>query len=198
MFFQIKSYLKFLWNSKNEHGVHSPFVFDLLTKCFYNKKKYPEYSILKESHFKNRVSKSIEISLKRSKLLFKIVSYFQPEEIIEIGDTSDSLMLPITLGNPKIKITSLKDINKLQIVNLIYFETGNSQKKTIEQFELLLPSVSNNSIWIFNNIHQSLIAENTWKILKNHPKVTVTIDTFQWGIVFFRTEQEKEHFTIRI
>jgi hypothetical protein len=31
----IKSYIKFLLHSKNEHGVHSPFVYDLVTKCFY-------------------------------------------------------------------------------------------------------------------------------------------------------------------
>ena len=43
----IKSYLKFLYNSKNQHGVHSPFVFDLVTKCFYDKTKHPEYFILK-------------------------------------------------------------------------------------------------------------------------------------------------------
>ena len=43
----LKSYLKFLWNSKNEHGVHSPFVFDLVTKCFYDKKKHFEYKVLK-------------------------------------------------------------------------------------------------------------------------------------------------------
>ena len=47
MLFQIKSYIKFLWNSKNEHGVHSPFVFDLITNCFYDTKKFSEYSILK-------------------------------------------------------------------------------------------------------------------------------------------------------
>ena len=40
--------------------------------------------------------------------------------------------------------------------------------------------------------------EKAWEIIKNHPKVTITIDTFQWGIVFFRTEQEKEHFVIRV
>ena len=33
--------------------------------------------------------------------------------------------------------------------------------------------------------------------IKKHPKVTVTIDTFQWGIVFFRIEQVKENFIIR-
>ena len=44
MLFQIKSYLKFLWKSKNEHGVHSPFVFHLVTKCFYDSKPKPDPS----------------------------------------------------------------------------------------------------------------------------------------------------------
>jgi len=38
--------------------------------------------------------------------------------------------------------------------------------------------------------------EEAWEIIKKHSKVSVTIDTFQWGIVFFRAEQEKEHFII--
>ncbi|HIE45904.1 MAG TPA: class I SAM-dependent methyltransferase, partial [Flavobacteriaceae bacterium] len=38
-----------------------------------------------------------------------------------------------------------------------------------------------------------------WKYIKNHKKVTLTIDTFHLGFVFFRKEQfQKEHFTIRI
>jgi hypothetical protein len=37
-----------------------------------------------------------------------------------------------------------------------------------------------------------------WQTIKAHPKVSVTIDTYQWGMVFFRKEQAKEHFTIRI
>jgi hypothetical protein len=39
--------------------------------------------------------------------------------------------------------------------------------------------------------------EEAWEIIKSHPKVTVTIDTFQWGIIFFRQEQAKEYFVIR-
>jgi len=37
-----------------------------------------------------------------------------------------------------------------------------------------------------------------WEAIKKHPKVTVTIDTFSFGIVFFRQEQAKEHFKIRV
>ncbi len=43
----IKSYIKFLLNSTNEHGVHSPFVFDSVTKCFHDKTIHPEYNVLK-------------------------------------------------------------------------------------------------------------------------------------------------------
>ncbi len=57
----IKSYINFIWNSKNEHGVHSPFVFDLVTKCFYasefpiENSKYPSTNklILKTIHYFN-------------------------------------------------------------------------------------------------------------------------------------------------
>jgi hypothetical protein len=39
--------------------------------------------------------------------------------------------------------------------------------------------------------------EEAWETIKKHPKVTVTIDTFQWGFVFFRSEQVKEDFIVR-
>ena len=58
---QIKSYIKFLLHSKNEHGVHSPFVYDLVTKCFYvsqfpiENSKYPSTNkiIIKTIHYLN-------------------------------------------------------------------------------------------------------------------------------------------------
>jgi hypothetical protein len=39
--------------------------------------------------------------------------------------------------------------------------------------------------------------KQAWSSIKNHEAVTVTIDLFAFGIVFFRREQEKEHFKIR-
>ena len=34
---RIVSYIRFLLRSTNQHGVHSPFVYNLLTKCLYKK-----------------------------------------------------------------------------------------------------------------------------------------------------------------
>ena len=135
MWFQIKSYLKFLWNSKNQHGVHSPFVFLLVTKCFYDQKKYPQYKLLHEYRvallrnkntievkdfgagsrvFKsntraiNQIAKNAGISNKRAQLLFRITQYFQAESILEIGTSLGLATSALSLGNPKANIITLE------------------------------------------------------------------------------------------
>jgi hypothetical protein len=180
----LKSYIKFLWNSKNEHGVHSPFVFDLVTKCFYDKTKYPEYSLSNNNS-------------KRARLLFRIIRYFKPKTILEIGNELNTNIFSS-------EITTFEEFqkNKLSKNNItfdfIYFNQNESQKTTLAYFELLLPTITNNVVWIINDIHKSTENENTWDIIKKHPKVKVTIDTFHFGMVFFRAEQEKEDFVIRV
>jgi hypothetical protein len=37
-----------------------------------------------------------------------------------------------------------------------------------------------------------------WQYIKNHESVSVTVDCFHLGFVFFRKEQAKEHFKIRL
>lgn len=262
MLFQIKSYLKFLWNSKNEHGVHSPFVFNLLTKCFYDKKSKPEYLILEKYRkslldnkkfidvtdfgagskvFKSnrrqisKIASTAGISTKRAELLFRVTNYFQPKNILEIGTSLGLATSALALGNPKAKVITLEgcpqtanqgqlQLQKFNFDNvnsvvtefekylqeikgklktetenfdLIYFDGNHSKKAALAYFDLLLTTITNDSVWIFDDIHWSTEMEEAWNEIKNHPKVTVTIDTFQWGFVFFRYEQEKEHFVIR-
>jgi predicted O-methyltransferase YrrM len=259
MLFQIKAYLKFLWHSKNEHAVHSPFVFNLITKCFYDKKEKSEYAVLQE--YRNtllenknsievsdfgagskvfnsntrviaQIAKTAGISKKRAQLLYRITHYFQPETILELGTSLGLATSALALGNPKASITTLEgsantmaiakkqlqlyNINnvksittefnkyleicnlKSEIWNLIYFDGNHSKKATLDYFEQLLSTITNDSVWIFDDIHWSVDMEEAWKTIQKHPKVSVTIDTFQWGLVFFRREQPKEHFIIRV
>nr|WP_317042506.1 class I SAM-dependent methyltransferase [Salinimicrobium sediminis] len=81
----------------------------------------------------------------------------------------------------------------------LLFVDGNHQKEaTLTYFKKLLPTVHNDSVMILDDIHWSKGMEEAWEEIKAHPRVKVTIDTFQWGLVFFRREQEKEHFVIRM
>ena len=259
MWFPIKSYLKFLWLSKNEHAVHSPFVFTLIKKCFYDKKPKQDYRLLNKYRkslldnkntievtdfgagskvFKSstraisKIAQTAGISIKRAELLFRVTHYFQPKQILEIGTSLGLATSALSLGNKNAKITTLEgcentlaiaknqlltiECNNVEFVNsefssyfkkddlkskffdLIYFDGNHQKQATIDYFQALLPTITNDTVWIFDDIHWSQEMEEAWKIIQKHPKVTVTIDTFQWGFVFFRNEQPKEHFIIRV
>jgi len=83
-------------------------------------------------------------------------------------------------------------------MDLIYFDGNHQKVPTLKYFRQLLPLAHNNSVFIFDDIHRSKEMEEAWEEIKAHPSVRVSIDSFFWGIVFFRKEQEKEHFTIRL
>jgi hypothetical protein len=54
------------------------------------------------------------------------------------------------------------------------------------------------SILIFDDIHWSREMEQAWGEIKADPAVTLSIDLFFIGLIFFRKEQkEKQDFVIR-
>ena len=259
MFHQIRCYLSFLIHSTTKYGVHSPFVYDLLTKCLNKKtntnniqilKKYKKELLKNNTKIKikdfgagsrvlnpherkiSNIAKTAGTSIKKAQFLMHLVNYFKIENSLEIGTSLGIATLGMSLGNPKIKITTLEGCSetlkvakqkfqKLKITNtqfiegnfektlaktiqnnkynLIYFDGNHTKKATINYFEQCLPTVYNDSIFIFDDIYWSSGMTDAWQYIKNHKKVTITIDMFYWGIVFFRKEQqEKEHFKIRI
>lgn len=79
------------------------------------------------------------------------------------------------------------------------FIDGNHRKEPTERyFRQLLPSLHNNSIVVFDDIHWSKEMEEAWENIKSHSAVQYSIDLFFIGIVLFKNEfKEKQHFTIR-
>jgi len=39
--------------------------------------------------------------------------------------------------------------------------------------------------------------KKAWNTIKNHPEISVSIDIFQIGIIFFKTEITKRHYVIK-
>ena len=255
--FQIIEYIKFIFKSTNQHGVHSPFVYDLVTKCFYDKTKHDAYSSLSEyqkSLLKNKqqikitdfgagsrvfktnlrainsIAKTSGSTLNRAKLLYRLIRYFKPQHTLELGTSLGIATQAIALGHSKNHVVTIEgcsnisDFTKQQLnefnvhnvtlktgefdnallelqdnnYNLVFFDGNHNKKATLKYFNLLVNKAHNDSVFIFDDIHWSKDMIEAWEIIKTHPKVTISIDTFFWGLIFFRKEQAKENFTIRL
>lgn len=80
----------------------------------------------------------------------------------------------------------------------VYIDGNHTKKDTLKYFYKILPSVHNDTLLIFDDIYWSKGMTEAWKEIAAHPEVTVSIDGFFWGMIFFRKEQKKESFTIRL
>lgn len=299
--YSISSFGRFLLRSTNAHGVHSPFIYGLLTKCFYDQSQYPKYNTLLEFRKALKYSdKTIQVldfgagsrdqnlqkhqtrpvkqmlsnasvSPKRQRLLFRLVQFFQPKTILELGTHLGMGTIAMASGNSKAEITSVEgcpdtaeftqnnlrfwldkiyseakipshDENQVKILNLTfaeYFEkirknagpseiavktsanepaagnkpneaTGNKKfdliyldghhdgPATLEYFEQIKNLIHQDSLVVIDDIHWSQSMTSAWNDIIKDPKVTVSIDTYFWGLIFFRKEQVKEHFVVRV
>ena len=256
MIHQSKSYIKFIRLAKNRHGVHSPFVYDLVTNCFNDKTKYPEYETLKKHRkalrgdtskfemkdfgqgsrvFKGNarkvsaVIKNAGMKKKRQRLLFRLAKYFKSETVLELGTSLGLGTVALSLSNEFSAIQTVEgcpntlqkaqeyfekfNLHNIQIhqklfseflqntsekFDLIFIDGDHNGERTLEYFHSLLKNVHNNSVIVFDDIYWSKDMTTAWQQIIANDIVTLSIDTFQWGLVFFRKEQAKQHFIIRI
>jgi predicted O-methyltransferase YrrM len=82
-------------------------------------------------------------------------------------------------------------------LDFAYFDANHRYEPTVRYFHDCLPYAHNDSVFIFDDIYWSEEMTQAWEYIKKHPQVTLTVDLFWVGLVFFRTEQVKEDFTLR-
>ena len=88
-------------------------------------------------------------------------------------------------------------LSSLDRLDFAFIDGHHAAEPTLNYFEQCLARSLNDTVFIFDDIHWSESMEEAWAAIKLHPKVTVTIDLFHFGIVFLRKEQQREHFVLR-
>ena len=82
-------------------------------------------------------------------------------------------------------------------LDLAYIDGNHTEAATWHYFQLCLKHHHAQSILIFDDIHWSREMERVWKRICDHPKVRLSIDLYQKGIVFFNPQiEEKQHFKL--
>ncbi len=254
----IKYYLQFLFNSKNEHSLHSPFVFELYTKIIHAKTQFPlfqEIENLRKKLLENRsiinitdfgagsriyktnqreirqIAKSAEKNPKFGKLLFRLIQHFKPKTIFDLGTSlgittiyeskayDDSMIktfegcpatasiakknfeelncknIEVIIGN--IDETLPKNLAKINQLDFAFLDANHRYEPTIRYFELCLEKATEESVFVFDDIHWSDEMHQAWQYIRNHKNVMISIDLFYVGLVFFRKNQPKQDFVLR-
>jgi predicted O-methyltransferase YrrM len=88
--------------------------------------------------------------------------------------------------------------DKIENIDLLFVDGNHRKEPTLQYFNFFLSKAGNNSIFIFDDIHWSEEMEEAWKIIKSHSAVTLSIDLFFIGLVFFSNDfKVKQDFPIR-
>lgn len=90
-----------------------------------------------------------------------------------------------------------KVLAKEENIDFVFIDGNHRKQATLNYFEWCLPKVHDKTVLIFDDIYWSTGMKEAWDDIKNHPDVTVTIDLFWIGLVFFKTDQAKQNFKIR-
>lgn len=255
------NYLRYYLTAANGkgHGVHSPFVFDFITKVLNDNRQFYSYKTIEQlrdqlktdkteielqdlgagsrvhTSYKRKVADIARSSLKPMKygqLLFRMINFYQPSTTLELGTSFGITTAYLAAAKPDANVVTMegaasvaeiaqKNFQKLQLGNIkivrgnfddtlpneialhanidFAFIDGNHRKEpTLNYFHQLLSKITTNTILIFDDIHWSREMEEAWETIKAHTSVTLSIDLFFIGIIFFREEQKvKQHFTIR-
>lgn len=256
-----KKYIHYYCKASNGkgHGVHSPFVFEFITKVLNDNRRFAAYdqvealrkrllvdkTILEVEDFGAgsaisntnrrtiaRIAKHAAKSKKFSQLLFRIVHYYRPATVMELGTSLGISTAYMALANPAARVITgegskaiarqaIKNFRELSIqhielvsgnfddtlpailkrspaIELAFIDGNHRLEPTLRYFEQLLPNTTDHTIIILDDIHWSEGMEQAWQQVKDHPAVTLTIDLFFIGLVFFRKDfKVKQHFAIR-
>jgi len=130
-------YLQYFFTASNGkgHGMHSPFVFDFITKILNDKTIYPEYekvealrnqllndnTVLEVEDFgagsvidkKNKrtissISKNAAKPKKFAQLLFRMIKYYQPPSVLELGTSLGITTSYISLAKPDARLITME------------------------------------------------------------------------------------------
>ncbi|MCZ2458073.1 MAG: class I SAM-dependent methyltransferase [Chitinophagales bacterium] len=254
-------YLNYFFTASNSkgHGAHSPFVFRFITQVLNDKAHYSSYNKVEE--LRSRLLKDetilpvedfgagsvVDRSQKRSiasiarnaakpkkygQLLFRMVKYYKPKTIVELGTSLGLTTAYLSLANPGATILTFegakaiagiakKNFDSLNLrnikpvegnfddtlgtsiapmssIDLAFFDGNHRLIPTVNYFNEMLPKCNNSSILIMDDIHWSKEMEEAWDHCRKNDRITLSIDLFFLGILFFRPEiLEKQHFRIR-
>lgn len=170
--FELLAYMRYLKHSGTRHSVHSPFVYTLVDSVFKNKQDHQAFQDIRKlrnkllhksqvieitdfgsgSNFREyshrfesiaSIVRNSAVSERYGHLLFRLVEYFKPQTIIELGTSVGLSTLYIAMANPDSSIFTLEGCttkSEQAEANFKALQVSNISQH-IGRFDIVLPDV---------------------------------------------------------
>jgi len=80
---------------------------------------------------------------------------------------------------------------------MVFIDGNHRKEPTIRYFNSIADISSGSTLVVIDDIHSGDEMEEAWSIIKDHGRVSVTVDIFRMGLVFFREGISRGHYIIR-
>jgi predicted O-methyltransferase YrrM len=255
---QIGSYLGHLVKARNRHGVHSPFVYELISQVLRPSDALPEFNAMERlrddllhseqtirvndlgagsrvfdlpTRNVSDIARTALKSPRQAQVLFRLARYFEVSTVLELGTSFGITTLYLARGAADGTVHTIEGcpqtfriaqhhfeqlkqrniepvlgsfrtrlpevLHRMDRLDLAFIDGNHAKGPTLEHVEQCLTRAHNDTVLVLDDIHWSRGMEEAWEQVKAHPRVTVTIDLYNMGLVFLRSEQAKEHFVLR-
>lgn len=220
----VGSWLKYLWQRKNEYKIHSPFVYDFMRKVLNDRGSNRDYDTIYRIARLLDKRKHIRYNLrKQSRLLYRMIRYFEPDSVVSFGRLSALNTTALALGNLQTKVyleesdDFLETLNSMGVVNVnliqpaefdsehfrqlntgfVFFSQDSFEDDTWDYLADCLNYKTSDSVFVFEGIHHNRDMEEAWEEIKANEDVSVTFDLYCIGMAFFREGIEKQDFVLK-
>jgi predicted O-methyltransferase YrrM len=88
-------------------------------------------------------------------------------------------------------------IQPLERLDFVFFDGNHTEEATLRYFNICIEKAHTHTVFVFDDIYWSDGMTQAWERIKKNTRVSITIDLFVLGLVFFEEEPQKQDFIIK-
>lgn len=185
------------------YGVHSPFAFSLIRHVIGEHLPYYSYDTLRREAHRQAASHPHGWNhepLRVKQLLFRLVNFARPELVVDAGMPT-AAALYLQAARTKADYLQAAQTDELYLergrpVDFLYLHDFRRPHFVREVLQVCLPRTAAASLFVIEGIGYSAAMRRLWREVQRDPRVRVSFDLHDLGLLFFDPDKQRQHYVV--